>query len=174
MNLKKSTIISAALLALIFILNSSLTPSRQTRYKFVGAEKCASICHNNDTMGFQLNSWIKSPHAQAFNVLNSKKAMKYARNVHITGKPSESSHCLMCHLSGGGLDATYFSETYKKEDGVTCEACHKHLSDGKTYMPGETDCLKCHNNSLHVMPLFNFKKDCAKIAHPAKRVLKNK
>jgi hypothetical protein len=137
----------------------------KTRYQFVGAEKCASVCHNNDTMGFQFNSWNSSPHRDAFNILASKKAEKYAIKAHLTANPQESQACLKCHITGGELDSSYFTATYKKEEGVTCEECHKHIYDGKTYLPTEADCLKCHNDSLHKVHKFDFRKGCTEIAH---------
>jgi hypothetical protein len=141
------------------------TPQEKKGYQFVGAEKCASTCHNNDTMGFQYNRWEKGPHSEAFVILSSKQAGKYARRAHIKTNPQVHTGCLKCHITGSELDSTYFAATYKKEEGVTCEACHKKISDGKTYLPKEADCLKCHNGSSHKMNKFNFIKDYSKIVH---------
>jgi hypothetical protein len=138
----------------------------QSKYQYVGAEKCASVCHNNDTMGYQLNSWNSSPHREAYKILISKKAEKYMKKAHLTGNPQESAACLKCHITGAGLDSSSFASTYKKEDGVTCEACHKGEFIKKAFIPKETDCLKCHNNSVHKIDKFNFTDRCAKIAHP--------
>jgi hypothetical protein len=140
-----------------------------TQYMYIGAEKCASVCHNNDTMGFQYNIWNGSPHRNAYKILDSKKAESYARKANIAENPQESQTCLKCHTTGGGLDFSFFTATYKKEEGVTCEACHKQISDGKTYLPNEVDCLQCHNNSLHKIQKFNFTEGSAKIAHPRPR-----
>jgi hypothetical protein len=140
-------------------------PQEKPGYQYVGAEKCASVCHNNDTMGFQYNSWKKSPHSEAFVILSSKQAGKYARRAYLKTNPQGHSVCLKCHITGNELDSSYFTATYKKEEGVTCEACHKKISDGKTYLPKEADCLKCHDNSAHKMNKFNFIKDYSKIAH---------
>ena len=141
------------------------TVKSNTRYLYVGAEKCASVCHNNDTMGYQYNLWNGSPHRNAFTVLASEKAKKYAREAHLQENPQVSQVCLKCHITGAGLDSTYFASTYKKEDGVTCEACHKHSYNSKTYLPDESDCLVCHNNSLHQVHKFSFKMENEKIAH---------
>ena len=137
-----------------------------THYMYIGAEKCASVCHNNDTMGFQYNIWIGSPHRNTYKILDSKRAESYARKANIAENPQESQTCLKCHITGGELDSSFFTATYKKEEGVTCEACHKQISDGKTYLPNEADCLRCHNNSLHKIHTFNFMEGSAKIAHP--------
>lgn len=135
------------------------------KYQYVGAMKCASECHNNEKMGFQFNSWKVSAHSNAFKNLSSRRAKIYARKANITGNLLESPVCLKCHITAGNLDSTYLASTYKKEEGVTCEACHKHDYETKTYLPAEADCQKCHNNSLHKVPDFNFKSDCEKIAH---------
>lgn len=142
----------------------------KNKYLFLGVEKCASVCHNNDTMGYQYNSWNRSPHSMAYKILDSKKAQKYAREAKIKEDPRESQTCLKCHITASGLDSSYLSATYRKDDGVTCEACHKHYYDGKTYLPKETDCLKCHKDSPHSINKFDFIEACAKIAHPRPKV----
>jgi len=154
------------------LLSLGMYPSEQkkTKYLFVGAEKCASVCHNNEKMGYQFNIWNTSLHKDAFNILVSKKGKKFARQANLSENPQESRICLKCHVTGGELDSSYFSGTYKKEDGVTCEECHKQISDGKTYLPVEANCLKCHNDSLHKIPKFNFKEDSAKILHKRPKV----
>ncbi len=142
----------------------------RTRYLFVGAEKCASVCHNNEKLGYQYKIWNGSSHKDAFNILDSKKGKKFAKQAHLSENPQESRVCLKCHVTGGDLDSSYFAATYKKEDGVTCEECHKNISDGKTVLPTETDCLKCHNESLHKIREFNFRKDSARILHKRPKV----
>jgi Cytochrome c554 and c-prime len=138
----------------------------KTKYLYVGAEKCAATCHNNEEMGFQLNLWKKSQHAQAFTALSSEKAFRYSRKTHLTGNPQDSPVCLKCHTTGGGLEPDSFGATYRKEDGVTCEACHKGEYISKAFLPEEKDCLKCHNNCVHKTGEFDFRGKCSKIAHP--------
>lgn len=156
------------------ILSAGRNDSKEqekTKYLYVGAEKCASVCHNNEKMGYQFNIWNSSPHKDAFNNLDSKKGKKFAKQAHLSKNPQESRICLKCHVTGGELDSSYFAATYKKEDGVTCEECHKKISDGKTYLPVESDCLKCHNDSLHKIPKFNFIEGSAKIVHKRPKVI---
>ena len=138
----------------------------KTKYQYVGVEKCANVCHNNQKMGFQYDLWKTSAHSGAYKTLISKRAEMYAKKTHIIGNPQESSACLICHTTLGELDSSFLTATYKKEDGVTCEACHKHNFIDKTYLPDEADCLKCHNDSLHKMQKFNFRERSAKISHP--------
>lgn len=136
------------------------------KYQYVGMENCASKCHNNNEMGFQYEIVMNSPHAQAFRVLKSGKALNYARKAGIEEDPQNSRACLQCHITGAGLDSASLTATYKKEDGVTCEACHKADFISKTFIPSEQVCLSCHNNSVHRVHRFNFINQCAKIAHP--------
>jgi Cytochrome c554 and c-prime len=142
----------------------------KSKYLYVGAEKCATVCHNNEEMGFQYDIWKKSLHAEAYKILTSKEALRYEKNAGIAGNPQENSVCLKCHITGGDLDLSFFAVTYKKDDGVTCESCHKGEYITKAFLPKETDCLKCHNNSVHKTHKFDFNKRCAKIAHPRPKV----
>lgn len=149
----------------------SFTPVQQpAKYRYVGMQKCAFTCHNNTDMGFQYNTVKSSPHANSFNILSSENAFRYARNLNINENPAQSQVCLKCHVTGAGLDSSFFAPTYRKEDGISCEACHKGPYITKTFLPAEADCLKCHNDSVHKMNPFNFEDECAKIAHPRPKV----
>ena len=161
-------VLSLITVIISWIIFSGLIQSEQKKekYRYVGMEKCASVCHNKKEMGFQFDIVKSSIHAQAFVVLSSEKAMQLAKNANLTQIPGESPICLKCHTTGGGLDSSFFAVTYRKEDGVTCEACHKGEYITKTYIPDEAACLKCHNNSIHRIHSFRFRDECAKIAHP--------
>ncbi len=136
------------------------------KYHYAGAEKCASVCHNNEEMGFQYNIWKESRHSESYLSLVSDRALRYAKNTGLKGNPQENSMCLECHITGAGLDSSFYEPTYKKEEGVTCEACHKKEYNVEAFLPIETDCLRCHNNSVHKICKFNFNAKCKKIAHP--------
>lgn len=135
------------------------------KYRYVGAEKCAKTCHNNEEMGFQYDIVRNSRIAGSFKVLDSRKADRIARKAGLKEDPQKSIVCLCCHVTGGGLDTSFFAVTYKKEDGITCEACHKGPYRPKSFIPVESDCLKCHNNSVHGIPEFIFIERSEKIAH---------
>jgi hypothetical protein len=137
----------------------------KVKYLYVGMEKCASVCHNNKDMGFQYDIVKNSPHANAYNILLSEKALRFAKKADLKGSPDQSPVCLSCHVTAAGLDSSFLTSTYKKEDGVTCEACHKGAYITRTFIPSEADCLKCHNDSVHKTRVFNFKVNCEKIAH---------
>jgi hypothetical protein len=173
--LKKAIRFSAFLLTTIciWLISTSLIrnnsyrafPQEKVKYLYIGMEKCASVCHNNKDMGFQYDIVKKSPHSNAFKVLVSQKADRYAKKAKVTEDPSESPVCLKCHITGAGLDPSSFATTYRKDEGVTCEACHKGEYITKTFIPVEADCLKCHNNSVHRTSRFIFSDKLALIAH---------
>jgi hypothetical protein len=131
----------------------------------MGLEKCALQCHNNREMGFQYDIIRHTSLAKAFKILASPEAIKIAEEIRSVGNPMESEICLKCHITGGGLDSSFFATSYKKEDGVTCEACHKGPYTPKSFLPVEADCLKCHNNSVHAIADFDFSERCRKIEH---------
>jgi len=137
-----------------------------TRYVYVGAETCAGKCHNNEELGFQYDNWKNSRHSKSYESLATEKATEYCKIAGITENPSESLTCLKCHITASGYDLSSFGPTYKKEDGVTCESCHKGEFIRETFLPKEADCLLCHNNSVHEVSAFDFNERCLKIFHP--------
>ncbi len=158
---------------IFFIIDTEVAFSQSvTAYKYIGVEKCASPCHNDAKLGFQYNIWKISPHSKSYTTLASGKAKRYAKNAKITGNPQESEYCLKCHITAAGLDSSYITSTYRKEDGVTCEACHKEKSMTKTIIGSETDCLNCHNDTVHKMQKFNYKEKYQLIAHPRPKEIK--
>jgi len=152
------------------ILSKSIPLQEKVKYHYVGMEKCASECHNNEKMGFQYNRMKNGPHSNAFKILNSGKGAVYAKKAGIKENPQESQVCLKCHVTGGGLDSSFFAATYRKEEGVTCEACHKGAYISKAFIPKAEDCLKCHNDSVHRISHFNFTRNIEKISHPRPKV----
>jgi len=136
------------------------------RYIYVGAETCAAKCHNNEELGFQYDKWKSSRHSKSYESLTTEKALFYCKKAGITGNPWESLTCLKCHVTAAGFDTSSLGATYKMEDGVTCESCHKGEFIPKTFLPREADCLKCHNNSIHGVSAFDFNERCLKISHP--------
>lgn len=137
-----------------------------SRYVFVGAEACAAKCHNSDVLGYQYDAWKKSRHSKAWESLSLEKAYIYSKNAGITENPGESRVCLKCHITASGVESSSLGTTYKKEDGVTCESCHKGEFMPKTFLPREEVCLKCHNNAVHEVSPFDFNERCFRISHP--------
>ncbi|MCX6254604.1 MAG: multiheme c-type cytochrome [Bacteroidia bacterium] len=144
--------------------NSSI--QEKTRYLYVGAKTCVGKCHNNTATGYQYNIWKRSSHSKSYIHLTSEKALRYSKRANIKENPQESATCLKCHITGSGLDSSSYGDTYSKEEGITCEACHKGEFITKSFLPKETDCLRCHNDSVHKTSKFDFNGKYAKIAHP--------
>jgi hypothetical protein len=150
---------------------------QEKRYVYVGVRTCVGTCHNNAKTGYQYDLWKKSPHSESYTSLSSEKALRYSKKARINENPQESLTCLKCHVTGSGLGPTSFGNTYTKEEGVTCEACHKSefititsWKDGKhvntdDLQPDENTCLKCHNNSIHKIRKFNYQSTFPKISH---------
>ena len=147
-------------------INTESSLQDTLRYIYVGAETCAGKCHNNDELGHQYDSWKGSRHSKSYESLSTEKAVLYYQEAGLTGDPRESMVCLECHVTAAGFDTASLGPTYKKEDGITCESCHKGEFIPKTFLPTEADCLKCHNNSVHEVTAFDFNERCRKISHP--------
>jgi hypothetical protein len=85
-------------------------------YNYTGLSSCAE-CHANDSIGNQIAVWEKSPHSRAFKTLQTETADDIALKFNIDD-PESDLKCLKCHTTGAGRTGI------KKENGVTCEACH--------------------------------------------------
>jgi len=147
--------------------------------KYVGVTKC-KVCHSVEKMGgLAYKVWEKTPHASAFTVLKSKEADEVAKKKGLTKPASESPECLKCHVTGGGKAAEE-----KKEDGVTCEACHgaasAYLSIHNKKTPEDKEkakaaglvidntgklCETCHNAESPTFKSFKFADMWKKIEH---------
>ena len=166
-------------LMLIIVLGWSVMPERtqttlpgvssgevKERYTYLGAEGCATKCHNSEELGNQYSKWKSTRHSESYKSLLSNKALEYAREASIAENPWESMACIKCHVTAAGFDTASYGPGYRKEDGVTCEACHKGEFNPKTFIPGEDICLKCHNDSAHEVLPFDFQERCRTISHP--------
>jgi hypothetical protein len=142
-----------------------------SKYKYQGLDKCASVCHSNNELGFQYDIVKKSRHTEAYEILGSAKAAKFAKAAGVTTKPAETPLCLQCHTTGAGLDPSSYLTSYRKEDGITCEACHKDPLNPQTVLPDEKRCLTCHSNTVHKVNKFVYAERIKKIAHPQKEII---
>jgi 2',3'-cyclic-nucleotide 2'-phosphodiesterase (5'-nucleotidase family) len=107
----------------------------------LGAESCKS-CHEPT-----YDSWLKTPHAQAFAVLAESDAW-------------DNPECVGCHVTGMDdkhhvADANVVPERWN----VQCEECHgsglNHARDGSYVTLGEATCIKCHDTQNS--PEFEYK-----------------
>jgi len=174
MKLSVKSFFTLAVAALILIGFSTTSAQR----KYTGVKMCAA-CHKGEKNKNVYEKWVSSAHSKAFETLKTPKAMEIAKKKGIA-KPTEDAGCLSCHATNGGTGTGV-----KKEEGVTCEACH---GAGSEYMPknvmqnrelavkkglimGTNDanlCKKCHNPKSPTYKPFTFAKDWEKIKHPTK------
>jgi len=109
--------------------------------EFTGAGKC-KMCHK-----VQNTSWAETGHAKAFDQLKPEEQGK--------------AECLKCHATGESAELP----------GVQCEACHgagsgyksmKVMKDSEAskaaglLMPGEAECLACHQGAPHDQKAFDY------------------
>lgn len=97
--------------------------------KYVGAKFCSS-CHKAGKGGTAYAVWEKTAHAKAYQTLLGEQAKKFAKEKGLKVAPNEAPECLKCHVTGGGA-AKNVEASFKKEEGVTCEACHGAASGYK-------------------------------------------
>jgi hypothetical protein len=149
--------------------------------KYVGVKFCG-MCHKMKEKGEAYAVWEKSAHAKAFMTLQSKEADEFAKKRGLKKPAAESPECLKCHVTGGGAAANV-EATFKKEEGVTCEACHGAASayrmihskgdlakskEAGLNLPDKTDakfCEKCHNSESPTFKGFKMGEMWAKIEH---------
>jgi cytochrome c peroxidase len=113
----------------------------QAENKYVGVAKCKA-CHSVEKLGgLAYKVWEKTDHAKAYQTLLGDAAKKVAKDKGLKTAPSESPECLKCHVTGGGA-AKNVDAGFKKEDGVTCEACHGAASGYLTLHNKKNDASK--------------------------------
>jgi len=163
-------------------------PEKKPEPKYMGVKAC-KLCHSKRSTGAQFKVWSKEDHSKAFERLKSDEAKTVAEKAGIEKPPHEAPECVKCHVTAFGLDKERFTDSYDKEEGVTCEACHgpgEHFSepeDGHHTAEGKVDptaelCKGCHNPESPTWDPerytlesgekvgFDFKLAYAKIAHP--------
>jgi cytochrome c peroxidase len=172
--------VSSFLVVCIFIV----VAIGQADNKYVGVAKCKA-CHTSEKMGgLAYKVWEKTPHAQAYKTLLGEAAKKVAKDKGLKTAPSESPECLKCHVTGGGA-AKNVDAGFKKEDGITCEACHGAASGYLSLHSKKDDasktkakeaglmlgdktgkaCEACHNAESPTHKEFTMKEMWAKIEH---------
>ncbi|MBW2361243.1 MAG: cytochrome c family protein [Deltaproteobacteria bacterium] len=93
-----------------------------TPHKYVGATKCGS-CHKKEPIGNQYGVWQKSKHATALETLASEKARKWADEAGVAD-PQTDDRCVKCHVTAHDAPPELLGLKFKREESVTCEACH--------------------------------------------------
>jgi hypothetical protein len=147
---------------------------------YVGANKCAKMCHKSDAKGAQLKKWQESAHAKAYKTLASPESKEIAEKAGVEGDPQKAEACLKCHVTAFGVKAELIDSTFNVEDGVQCEACHgpgsnyqklKVMKDKKLALaaglvePTEEVCTACHNKQSPTFKPFDYAEMAKQIAH---------
>jgi hypothetical protein len=142
---------------------------------YVGSDKCKT-CHNAKDKGEAYTKWKASPHAKAYETLAGDAAKKVNKDA------QKDAKCLKCHDTGADLAADKLAKSFKKDQGVQCEACHgpgeKHVkarmaSEDDSNVtdteiikaPTEKTCVACHNKESPTFKGFNFAEYDKKIEH---------
>ncbi|MEW6509626.1 MAG: cytochrome c family protein [Bacteroidota bacterium] len=164
-------------LAVAVLFTAGMSPAQN---KYVGSKTCG-MCHKAKDKGEAYVIWEKSKHAKAFETLKSKEADEVAKKKGLKTPAAESPECLKCHVTGGGA-AKNVEAGFKKEEGVTCEACHgaasgyklihsKDIAKAKAAgftIGDKTDakfCQTCHNSESPFFKGFKMEEMWAKIEH---------
>jgi excinuclease UvrABC ATPase subunit len=165
----------------LVVLSLAFAFSAKAENKFVGSKAC-SMCHKGGKGGTSFAVWEKSQHAKAYQTLLSEGAKKIAKEKGLKVAANEAPECLKCHVTGGGT-AKNVEASFKKEEGVGCEACHgagsafkmAHMGGDKAkakaagmIMPAKDEklCVTCHNADSPTFKGFKFDEMWAKIEHP--------
>jgi hypothetical protein len=113
-------------------------------HQFVGAEKCAKVCHKE-----QFTSWLETKHAKTFDVLSDEEKAKpeCADACHITGKLADGTalpgaQCEACH--GPGADYKSPKIMSKSKWKGDPEAYKKMAVDAGLVYPTAETCAQCH------------------------------
>jgi len=154
-------------------------PKEEAKPKYLGMSKCKT-CHKGEKRGDQYKIWALSDHAKAYSDLATDKSKELAKKQEIED-PQKSEKCLKCHTTGYGEAKERFEDSFKIEEGVSCEACHGAASEyikihakdkeeakkkGLIAKPGEELCKKCHNTDSPTYKEFKFDEAKKKIEHP--------
>jgi YVTN family beta-propeller protein len=154
-------------------------PDAKPGPQYTGVRACAE-CHRGREMGYQFSRWRLGPHAGAYAVLSTERALEIARDDRLVGDPQQSPACLRCHTTGHGAGRA-FRDTFAVDEGVGCEACHgagsEYLAeaimrDGRAALAAGLEpvtpktCLACHEDA-HGKP-FDYEAALSRIEHPTR------
>jgi hypothetical protein len=147
--------------------------------RYVGSQACLS-CHTGPDEGRQDIVWMRSRHAHAYWRLGADWALYLAKlrpHYQDLETPIADQRCLLCHVTGAQDPDALFSDTYRIEEGVSCEACHgpgseyiepEIMADREAFIANggrvadEATCRTCHRNSDN----FDWSEFWPKIEHP--------
>lgn len=183
MNKKKYFIPVIFIAALLFTFSTNNYSNDIAMHKYVGVEKCASVCHKGDSKGNQLEIWASSKHAQAWKTLETDEANELAKKKGFETPAVETPECVRCHVLEKDIIPEELTETFDKTQGVQCESCHgpgsaykkisimkdrdKAVENGLViHSEKEAFCTECHNSESPTFKSFNYDEMWEQIKHP--------
>lgn len=114
-------------------------------HDFVGAKKCGTkVCHPQ-----QLESWMETKHAKAYDALSDEEKKKpECVSCHVTGTSDkgellEGVQCEACH--GAGADYKSLKIMSKKKWKADPEGQMAMAVEAGLVMPTEETCTRCHH-----------------------------
>jgi YVTN family beta-propeller protein len=130
---------------------------------YAGVIACAE-CHGESSKTRAFGKWRYSRHAQAYAILDGKRAAEVAAEMGVSGNPQLSGDCLKCHTTAWDAGSASLTAGTDIADGVQCESCHgagmEHIVRFADY--GKKDsvalammqvtrktCEKCHVDGIH-------------------------
>ena len=162
----------------LHFLRRSIKGVKMPSPRYVGSAACMS-CHNDGKKGNPAVSWMRSRHGHAYWRLGSDWSRFLAGlrpNYADLDSPITDDRCLLCHVTGRQDDDTLLADSFRPEEGVSCEACHgpgslyvdpEIMTDREAFIanggriPDETTCRNCHRRSEQ----FDYAEMWPKIAH---------
>lgn len=175
---------ASAILAFTFLTAERLPVSTNydDDHKYIGMEKCASVCHTGDLKGRQYEIWKASKHSQAYKDLKTDAADSIASSKGYNTAAAETPECVRCHVLGKDIIQSELEPTFDKTQGVQCESCHGAGSDYRMLLIMKDKqkaisnglmvhdlvdyfCKNCHNEESPTFKSFNFYKAWEEIEH---------
>lgn len=184
MNNGKLVYIISAFFSCLFLSAafSDRAPNEPYQHKYVGMEKCASVCHKGDLKGRQYEIWEASKHSKAYLVLKMPAADSIAKTNGYGTPAFQQPFCLTCHVLGKDINKDEMESGFDISQGVQCESCHGPGSDYRILMimkdrsvaqnyglavhdSVDLFCRTCHNEESPTFKGFNFTESWNNIVH---------
>ncbi len=153
--------------------------------RYVGSSACVS-CHSDAEHGSPYVQWMRSEHGHAYWRLAADWALflgKLRPQYADLDQPISDDRCLLCHVTGRQDDDALLADSFRKEEGVSCESCHgpgslyvdpEIMTDRAAFLaaggriPDENTCRSCHRNREQ----FDYAEMWPKVAHGGEEVRK--
>lgn len=144
-------------------LRRAETGTRVEHPEYVGSRVCAQ-CHVAGDDGAPYATWLRSGHSAAFWRLKTDWAsFLAAQRPHLRDltDPAAERRCRNCHTTAALDESALFAASFRREEGVGCEACHgpgskyanrETMTDHEAFLaaggriPDAGTCRSCHRN----------------------------